>query len=74
MQRDSPVVPPPTIPEGVASDRVRGQTLCVPCYSHIYFQDDERTLDLASTLTVRNTSLSDTIAAARVDLFCRPGR
>jgi len=46
----------------------------VPCYSHIYFQDDERTLDLASTLTVRNTSLSDTIAAARVDLFCRPGR
>jgi hypothetical protein len=73
VQRDSPVVPPPTIPEGVPSDRVRGQTLYVPCYSHIYFQDDERTLDLASTLTVRNTSLSDTIAVARVDYYDSDG-
>jgi hypothetical protein len=58
---------PPRLPEGEPAPKVRGQTLYVPCYSHIYFQDETRTLDLASTLTLRNTSLRDTITVTRVD-------
>ena len=64
---DSTMAAPGAVPEGDPGERLRGQTLYVPCYSHIYFQDDERTLDLASTLTVRNTSLTDTITVSRVD-------
>lgn len=60
-------------PEGTPGPRARGQTLYVPCYSHIYFQDDERTLDLASTLTIRNTSVSDSMTVTRVDYFDSDG-
>lgn len=32
-----------------------GQIIYVPVYSHIYYQDQQRTIDLAATLSIRNT-------------------
>lgn len=74
---DSSSSKPPSIsaerPPGQSAPRLRGQTLYVPCYSHIYFQDERRTLDLASTLTIRNTSTSDTITVTQVDYYDSDG-
>lgn len=32
-----------------------GQTIYVPVYSHIYYRDDRRVVNLAATLSIRNT-------------------
>lgn len=32
-----------------------GQIIYVPVYSHIYYQDQQRVIDLAATLSIRNT-------------------
>lgn len=40
---------------GVAADGVVGQTLYVPVYSHVYSQSSARQVDLAVTLSLRNT-------------------
>lgn len=42
---------------------VAGQTIYVPVYSHIYFRDKSRTINLTATLSIRNT---DDQAALRV--------
>jgi hypothetical protein len=34
---------------------VTGQTIYVPIYSHIYYKDRSRALDLTATLSIRNT-------------------
>src|SRR5215831_2679018 len=40
---------------------VTGQTIYVPIYSHIYFQNKSRTLNLTATLSIRNTDLTHAI-------------
>ena len=42
---------------GAAADTaaVAGQTVYVPAYSHVFFQDGTREFDLTTTLSVRNT-------------------
>lgn len=58
---------------GVPVDQVRSQTLYVPSYSHIYLRDQDRTINLATTLSVRNVSPSDSITITRVDYFDNEG-
>jgi hypothetical protein len=79
--RASPnTVPPPSVLDslpsaaaesseerGTAPTLVRGQTLYVPAYSHIYVRDAERTVDLATTLSIRNTSPEASITLSALD-------
>lgn len=54
--------------------RVLGQTLYVPAYSHIYLRDRERTINLTTTLSIRNTSLEDSITVTRAAYYDSEGR
>lgn len=49
----------PTAPDGNAFLQIPrpaiGQIIYVPVYSHIYYQDQQRVIDLAVTLSIRNT-------------------
>lgn len=53
--------------------RVRGQLLYVPSYSHINVRDERRTLNLATTLSIRNASRSDSLVIDRVDYYDNGG-
>jgi Protein of unknown function (DUF3124) len=46
------------------ADQVAGQTIYVPIYSHIYTQDKSRTINLAATLSIRNTDAQNPIRLA----------
>ena len=54
---------------GAPGPRARSQTLYVPSYSHIYFRDAQRSLNLTTTLSIRNTSPADSITLATVDYY-----
>jgi len=45
----------------------KGQTVYVPVYSHIYAGDKEHPLDLAATLSIRNTDLIHPISILSAD-------
>lgn len=62
----SPTAPPPATSAGVNDAPAGnaflqiprpaiGQIIYVPVYSHIYYQNHQRTIDLAATLSIRNT-------------------
>jgi hypothetical protein len=50
-----------------------GQTLYVPAYSHVYYQNGREFL-LATTLSIRNTSLTDSISVASVRYYDSKGK
>ncbi|MEO0558742.1 MAG: DUF3124 domain-containing protein [Bacteroidota bacterium] len=52
-----PTSAPPTTPEAadLESPAAIAQTVYVPAYSHIFFQDERRDIDLTTTLSIRNT-------------------
>lgn len=50
-----------------------GQTLYVPAYSHIYYQDGKEFL-LATTLSIRNTSFTDSISVTSVRYYDSEGK
>ncbi len=52
----------------------RGQTLYVPIYSHIYFKNQERTIDLAATVSIRNTDSEHAIVLSTVDYIDNSGQ
>jgi hypothetical protein len=54
--------------------RVLSQTLYVPAYSHIYVRDAERTMNLATTLSIRNASPSSPIVLSTVEYYDSNGR
>jgi len=61
----------------VAASEVRllkGQTVYVPAYSHIYHGDKERAFDLAVTLSIRNTDRNHPIALVSVEYFNSDGK
>lgn len=59
---------------GAAEDRLsRGQTLYIPVYSHIYSGDREKPIDLAVTLSIRNTDPQQTITVTTVDYYNSEG-
>lgn len=52
---------------------VRGQSIYVPAYSHIYASNGERSF-LAITLSIRNTSITDSIAITSVRYYNSNGK
>jgi hypothetical protein len=48
---------------------VAGHTVYVPVYSHIYMMDQGRTMNLTTTLSVRNTDQEHPIIVASVDYY-----
>ncbi|HEY9769068.1 MAG TPA: DUF3124 domain-containing protein [Coleofasciculaceae cyanobacterium] len=51
-----------------------GQTIYVPVYSHIYHDDRQRILDLAATLSIRNTDLTNSIIVTSVRYYDSNGK
>jgi hypothetical protein len=60
--------PPPGEPD-LPPRLVRGQTLYVPAYSHIYVRDGQRTMNLGTTLSIRNTSPEAPITLTTLDYY-----
>ena len=56
-----------------ASEAAAGQTIYVPVYSHIYYRDDRRVINLATTLSIRNTDASDPIFITAVRYYDTEG-
>jgi hypothetical protein len=50
-----------------------GQTIYVPIYSHVYYRDRSRVLNLTATLSVRNTDLTNPITVASVRYYDTAG-
>lgn len=81
-QRESP---PPAVSDSVRAPqspaastttpqrRVRRQTVYVPAYSHIYFRDRERTINLTTTLSIHNIDADHPIRLTRVDYYNSDG-
>lgn len=71
--------PPPPTPELEAialDDSVEiaiGQTLYVPVYSYIFMVNEERTINLTTTLSIRNTSRTQPMILAAVDYYNSQG-
>ncbi|MEF8797311.1 MAG: DUF3124 domain-containing protein [Salinivenus sp.] len=55
--------------QGSPTKRVRSQTLYVPAYSHIYIRDAQRTMNLATTLSIRNTSPEVPLTLSTIDYY-----
>lgn len=54
--------------------KVMGQTIYVPTYSHIYYENSEKSLDLAITLSIRNTDLENSIFLTSVRYYDTYGK
>jgi hypothetical protein len=57
-----------------AAELSKGQTLYVPCYSHIYHGIKTRPLDLTITLSVRNTDPKRAVTVTSVDYYDTSGK
>jgi hypothetical protein len=53
---------------------LKGQTVYVPAYSHIYHGDREHPFYLTVTLSIRNTDPSNPIAISSVDYYDSDGK
>jgi len=53
---------------------VMGQTIYVPVYSHIYYENPEKVLDLSATLSIRNTDLTNSIIITSVRYYDTEGK
>lgn len=51
-----------------------GQTIYVPIYSHIYHDDRQKVLNLAATLSIRNTDLNQPIIITSVRYYDSAGK
>lgn len=65
--------PPASADRGAPTKRVRSQTLYVPAYSHIYYRNAERSMNLATTLSIRNTSRESPIILSTIDYYDSSG-
>lgn len=61
--------PSPSADRGSPAKRVRSQTLYVPAYSHIYIRDAQRSMNLATTLSIRNTSTDARLTLSTIDYY-----
>jgi hypothetical protein len=59
---------------GTPTKRVRSQTLYVPAYSHIYYRDAQRSMNLATTLSIRNTSPDASLTLSTIDYYDSNGK
>ncbi len=51
-----------------------GQTIYVPIYSHIYYENRQKTFDLAATLSIRNTDLTSPMIVTAVRYYDTNGK
>ena len=69
---------PASLPDTTSAPRAvnqsRGQTLYVPIYSHIYFKNQDRTINLAATVSVRNADREHAIVLSTIDYIDNNGR
>lgn len=70
-QLDPAAVPDTT--EETPVNLSRGQTLYVPIYSHIHFKNQERTINLAATVSIRNTDRDHAIVLSTIDYIDNNG-
>lgn len=71
---DSLPVASTSVPErGTPSTLVQSQTLYVPAYSHIYFRNAESSMNLTTTLSLRNASTQSPITLSAVDYYDSSG-
>lgn len=56
------------------AEMLKGQTLYVPCYSHIYHGVKTRPFDLTITLSVRNSDTKRTLRLSSVDYYSSDGK
>ncbi|ADU64231.1 MAG: DUF3124 domain-containing protein [Pseudodesulfovibrio sp.] len=61
------------LPATALAQRSLGQTLYVPCYSHIYHGPKNRSLDLTVTLSVRNIDPKLPLTLTAVDYYDTEG-
>lgn len=67
---DTAAAPADSALDGAAS----GQLLYVPVYSHVYFGDRERPVDLTATLSIRNADPEAAVRLGRVQYVGSDGR
>lgn len=53
---------------------IQEASIYVPIYSAIYYEDRRRTLELAATLSVRNTDMKNSIILRSVDYYSTEGK
>ncbi len=53
---------------------IQEASIYVPIYSTIYYEDRRRTIDLAATLSVRNTDMKNSIVLRSVDYYSTEGK
>ena len=63
-----------TRPVGAEMQLLKGQTVYVPVYSHIYSGDREQPFYLAATLSIRNTDNKHAITITAVDYYDSQGK
>jgi hypothetical protein len=63
-----------TRPAGADMRLLKGQTVYVPVYSHIYSGDREQPFYLAATLSIRNTDSKHAIQLMAVDYYDSEGK
>lgn len=56
------------------ADMLKGQTLYVPCYSHIYHGVKTRPFDLTITLSVRNADTKRSLRLSSADYYGSDGK
>ena len=69
LQAERAIPPPKTITFDENYQKVMGQTIYVSVYSHIFHQNEREVLDLAATLSIRNTDPDNAIAIAAVKYY-----
>ena len=62
------------LPAAAAETLSTGQTLYVPCYSHIYHGIKTRSVDLTVTLSVRNTDPRRRVTVSAVEYYDTSGK
>jgi hypothetical protein len=69
ITQSTPSTPAPPIEQAVI-----GQIVYVPIYSHIYYGNKGKTINLTATLSVRNTDPAQSIVVKSVDYYDTEGK
>lgn len=74
--QSNPVVTttPSEITQTDLSQAAIGQTIYVPVYSHIYYENKQKSLNLAATLSIRNTDSNNPIFITAVRYYGSEGQ
>jgi hypothetical protein len=63
-----------SVPLPAAAQIATGQTIYVPIYSYIYMWDQNRTMDLTATLSIRNTDRAHPLIVTAVNYYDSRGK